>query len=97
MTTQIHIQTPHQDPMAIDSILRWPDVQKRVGICRSHAHQLIARNQFPAPIKLGPRASGWLESEINAWIAQRIHASRNTITKNNSQQKTSQSKNSSFD
>ena len=80
MATYIHTPTPHQDSTTNDSILRWPDVQKRVGICRSHAHQLIARNQFPAPIKLGPRASGWLESEINTWITQRIRASRPNST-----------------
>ena len=32
--------------------------------------------KFPKPIKLGPRASGWLESEINAWISERIAESR---------------------
>ncbi len=85
MTTHVHTQTPHQDSTTIDSILRWPDVQKRVGICRSHAHQLIARNQFPAPIKLGPRASGWLESEINNWIEQRIRSSRPIVTTQDSQ------------
>ena len=57
-------------------ILRWPEVQKRVGICRSHAHQLIAKNQFPAQIKLGPRASGWIESEIETWLENRIAQSR---------------------
>ncbi len=85
MTTHVHTQAPHQDCTTIDSILRWPDVQKRVGICRSHAHQLIARNQFPAPIKLGPRASGWLESEINNWIEQRIRSSRPIVTTQDSQ------------
>jgi len=57
-------------------ILRWPDVQERVGICRSHAHQLIAKNQFPAPIKLGARASGWIEAEIDTWLENRIAKSR---------------------
>lgn len=59
-----------------DRILRWPEVKERTGICRSHAHSLAGRGQFPAPIKLGDRASGWLESEINAWIEQRIASSR---------------------
>ena len=59
-----------------ERVLRWPDVQQRVGICRSHAHHLAAQSPplFPKPIKLGPRASGWLESQINEWIAERIAA-----------------------
>ena len=64
-----------------DRFLRWNDgVAPLVGICRSHAHQLIAEDKFPAPIKLveGGRASAWLESEIREWIAQRVKASRPT-------------------
>lgn len=59
-----------------DCILRWPQVQERAGICRSHAHKLAAQGDFPRPIKLGARSSGWLESEIDAWLEQRIAESR---------------------
>ena len=59
-----------------DRLLRWDQVKSIVGICRSHAHQLAAKNppQFPRPRKLVPggRASAWVESEINAWVQQRI-------------------------
>jgi prophage regulatory protein len=58
-------------------LLRWRDVQPRVGICRSQAHALIQQGSFPAPIKLGARASAWLETEIDQWIESRITASRN--------------------
>jgi prophage regulatory protein len=58
-------------------LLRWRDVQPRVGICRSQAHALIQQGNFPAPIKLGARASAWLETEIDQWIESRITASRN--------------------
>lgn len=68
----------HEQP--IDRLLRWKEVQPLVGICRSHAHQLIAQGKFPAPIKLveGGRASAWQESKIREWIEQRIAASRPT-------------------
>lgn len=68
-------------PIAIkpgERILRWPEVQLRVGICRSHAHQLALKSAFPKPIKLGPRASGWLCSAIDAWLAERVAASTNS-------------------
>ena len=59
-----------------DRLLRWPEVHSRTGICRSHAHALAARGEFPVPIKLGSRASAWLASEIDAWIQSRIAISR---------------------
>ncbi|MCA9470060.1 MAG: AlpA family phage regulatory protein [Nitrospira sp.] len=64
-------------PTTTDNILRWPDVQARIPISRSHAHALAAKGLFPKPIKIcGSRSSGWLESEINAWLAERIADSR---------------------
>ena len=32
--------------------------------------------QFPRPIKIGARASAWLACEIDAFIAERVRASR---------------------
>ena len=65
-----------QQPSIENAILRWTEVAKIIPISRSHAHGLAAQGKFPKPIKLGPRASGWLKSEINAWIADRITQSR---------------------
>ena len=62
-----------------DNILRWSEVARRIPISRSHAHALVSRGKFPAPIKIcGSRSSGWLESEIDAFIANRIAESRGT-------------------
>jgi len=36
----------------------------------------MAESSFPEPISLGARSAGWIESEIDAWIAQRIEQSR---------------------
>jgi len=36
----------------------------------------MSEGAFPEPISLGARSVGWIESEINAWIAQRIEQSR---------------------
>ncbi len=60
----------------IDPVLRWPEVAKIVPISRSHAHALAAQGKFPKPIKLGPRASGWLQSEVQQWMDDRIAESR---------------------
>ena len=58
------------------TILRLRPMLSRTGLSRSMAYDLIARNQFPKPICLGVRAVGWLESEIDTWIAERVKASR---------------------
>ncbi len=78
MVTNIH-SFSNQEPektLHPNRLLRWIDVAPLVGICRSHAHQLAAKNppQFPRPRKLVPggRASAWVESEIQEWVQQRI-------------------------
>jgi prophage regulatory protein len=58
------------------TILRCQQVLNRVGLSRSQIYALIDRKQFPQQIKLGARASGWLSSEIDGWLADRIAASR---------------------
>ncbi|HET9086223.1 MAG TPA: AlpA family transcriptional regulator [Acidobacteriaceae bacterium] len=59
-------------------LLRLPEVKRRVGYSKSRLYQLVKDGIFPAPISLGARAVAWPESEISAWIADRIRASRNT-------------------
>lgn len=54
-----------------ERIMRLPAVQRRVGLSRSQLYVLIGRGEFPAPVKLGARAVGWLESSVDAWIEAR--------------------------
>lgn len=53
-------------------IMRRPAVTAMTGLPRSTIYYLMQHSDFPRQIKLGPRASGWLKSEIEAWIQQRI-------------------------
>lgn len=57
-------------------ILKLPEVKARTGLSRSSVYQKIAEGTFPAQISLGPRAVGFIESEINDWIQARIEVSR---------------------
>lgn len=59
-----------------DTILRLPTVKGRTGLSRSTIYLHIQEGLFPAPIKLGARAVGWLESDVNDWISARVAASR---------------------
>jgi prophage regulatory protein len=57
-------------------ILRLPVVRERTGLSRSTIYLRIAKGEFPASISLGARAVGWLESDVNSWLEQKIKASQ---------------------
>jgi len=59
-------------------ILRLPTVKTRTGLSRSTIYLRVAAGNFPKPISLGARAVGWLDSEIDAWLANQIELSRRT-------------------
>ena len=56
-------------------IIRLPDVRQLVGLSRSSIYARIQAGTFPSPIKMG-HSSGWIESEVQAWIDQQIAATR---------------------
>ncbi len=56
-----------------NKFLRLSDVKERTGLSRSTIYLNISKNTFPRPISLGARCVGWLESEIDEWIQNRIH------------------------
>ncbi|WP_367155647.1 helix-turn-helix transcriptional regulator [Methylomonas sp. HYX-M1] len=62
-------------------ILRKPDVLAKLGIKETLFKKMIKAGAFPGPILLGgedAKATGWLESEVDAWIDQKI-AERDAI------------------
>ena len=66
------------NPSSKNKILRLPEVKNRTGLSRSTVYAFIREKKFPSPIILGARSVGWLEHEIDVWIAARIEASRNS-------------------
>lgn len=58
------------------TILRRPQVEAQTGLSRSTIYGRVAEGTFPAPVNLGGRAVGWLASEVEDWLRQRIEASR---------------------
>lgn len=67
------LPTNHQ-PQSSIRILRLPDVMKRVGLCRASIYAHMTSGTFPRSISLGARAVGWLEHEVDAWLAAKIQA-----------------------
>lgn len=62
--------------MNAQRIIRRPNVEARTGIPKSSIYALMAKGEFPKPIKIGARAVGWLDSDIDAWINEQVSASR---------------------
>ncbi|MDR3774552.1 MAG: AlpA family transcriptional regulator [Terracidiphilus sp.] len=57
-------------------ILRLPAVKTRTGLSRSTIYLRVAEGRFPKPISLGARAVGWVDAEVEEWLASQIELSR---------------------
>lgn len=58
------------------TLIRFNEVQKRTGFSKAWIYRLMKNNEFPKQVKIGVRAVGWIESEINDFIDKKIHESR---------------------
>lgn len=67
------------------TILRRKQVEARTGLSRSSIYAKLRHNPkrpsdydptFPTPVSIGAKAIGFIESEIEAWIAAQIQKSR---------------------
>lgn len=63
------------------TILRRKQVEARVGLSRSAIYARLKPNPkrpgdydptFPKPVSLGARSVGWVEEEVEAWLAARV-------------------------
>lgn len=54
-----------------DRILRLPEVEELTGLRRTAIYAHAKSGSFPQPFKITKRATGWLESEVRAWIESR--------------------------
>ena len=54
--------------------LRRPAVENITGLSRSTIYALMAKGQFPRPVRLTAKAVAWPESVIAEWLSQRFPA-----------------------
>ena len=67
----------------MNNILRLNDVIKRCGISRTTIYRMVNKGNFPAPVKLTSRSSGWICDEVSSWLDNRIaERDSNRIAKN---------------
>jgi len=59
-----------------ESLIRLSEVQRRTGYSKAWLYRLMSEKRFPLPVKIGARSIAFIESEIDAWIEERINASR---------------------
>lgn len=58
-----------------DQLVTMMFITQFTGLTDKWFYKLIKDGEFPKPIKLG-RSSRWLQSEVEAWLQQRIAQSR---------------------
>lgn len=52
-------------------IIRLPEVCRMTGLGRAMIYRLQSRKSFPQSVKITDYAVGWIDSEVQTWLAQR--------------------------
>ena len=80
--TQIKSRSRKETLSSPDEVIfvRLPDVKAVTGLSKSSLYALIRANNFPAPVRLGPRTVAWVRSEVKQWAAERVLTSRSAIS-----------------
>lgn len=60
-----------------EQIRKLLEVKNTTGLSSSSIYRMASAGKFPKPIKLGERSSGWIGSEVDQWLDDRIATSRN--------------------
>ncbi len=55
-------------------VLKLKSVIEKTTLCHSTIYKLISEGNFPKPIDLTGRAVGWVDSEVDNWIVNKIEA-----------------------
>jgi prophage regulatory protein len=67
-----------RDVANVGNVVRLPEVRRMTRLGRSTIYRLQADRKFPQSFKLGTRAVGWLEREVQQWVADRAANGRKT-------------------
>lgn len=59
-------------------IIRLPEVMKKTSLGRTTLYRMSKFGDFPESVSLGGKAMGWVEAEIDNWIASRMAARQRT-------------------
>lgn len=71
------VSTPTTAEQAAEvKFIKLTEVLAISGKSRSSIYDAIKKGEFPAPVKVGGRASAWIKSEVLQWTKNCILASR---------------------
>lgn len=70
-TVENHMPTCH-NPI---KLLRLPQVMEMTGLRKTKIYELHAEGAFPQRVKITGHSVGWVEAEVQAWLARRVMSS----------------------
>ena len=54
-----------------EAVIRKPETCRMAGVSYSTIRRLYLKGDFPPPVKISPRATGFILREVKEWIADR--------------------------
>ena len=58
----------------MSKVLKVRQVAEDINVSIPQVYKLVSLGRFPKPIKLGERGSGWIRTEVDAWLQSRVEA-----------------------
>jgi len=58
----------------MSKVLKVKQVAEEINVSVQQIYKLVSKGTFPKPIKLGERGSGWVTSEVDAWLQSKVDA-----------------------
>ena len=52
-------------------VIRRREVEARISLACSTIYAMMADDKFSRPLKIGRRAVGWIEEDIDKWLSDR--------------------------
>ena len=49
-------------------LIRLDEVLRICGVSKAHVYRLVAKGEFPTPVRVGPRAARWKLSDVLEWM-----------------------------
>ena len=57
-----------------ETFIRRKALEAKLGPSCSTIYAMMAADKFPRPIKIGRRAVGWRNTDIQAWVRSKVDA-----------------------
>lgn len=67
-------ESPPAPPSAPIRILRLDQVIEATGLGKTKIYELQAAGEFPMRVQITANTVGWVEEEVQAWLARRVAA-----------------------